>query len=180
MTEPARPLVIGVGNRDRGDDAIGPAVADIVAERWPNRIDTAVVEGDLSTLPLLWSADRPVVVVDAAVLAGDAGTSTGPGTVIEFDGLGRPWPGGNEGPTLSTHGIGLATAVELARRLDRLPGSLTMVAVAVHGGSLGHRAPLSRPLEQALDAIVTRIGVILNLSEPVPYPGNGVTPQGDP
>jgi hydrogenase maturation protease len=180
MTDPARSLVIGVGNRDRGDDAIGPVVAGIVAERWPNRVDTAVVEGDLSTLPLLWSADQPVVVVDAAVLDGEAGTSTQPGTVIEFDGLACAWPVGGEGPPLSTHGIGLATAVELARRLDRLPDSLTVLAVTVHDGSLDHQAPLSRPLEQALDAIVTRIGVILNLPEPVPYPGNGVTSQGDP
>jgi hydrogenase maturation protease len=180
MTEPARSLVIGVGNRDRGDDAIGPVVAGIVAERWPNRVDTAVVEGDLSTLPLLWSAEQAVVVVDAAILAGEAGTPIEPGTVIEFDGLGRHWPVGGEGPALSTHGIGLATAVELARRLDRLPGSLTVLAITVHDGSLDYGAPLSPPLERALDAIVTRIGVILNLAGPVPYPGSGATSQGDP
>lgn len=28
---------------------------------------TAVVEGDLTTLPLLWSAEQPVVVIDAAL-----------------------------------------------------------------------------------------------------------------
>ncbi len=30
MTDSVPPLVIGVGNRDRGDDAVGPLVADAV------------------------------------------------------------------------------------------------------------------------------------------------------
>jgi hypothetical protein len=38
-------LVIGVGNRDRGDDAVGPVVCDLVRAADIAGVDTLVLEG---------------------------------------------------------------------------------------------------------------------------------------
>jgi len=148
-----RVLVIGVGNRHRGDDAVGPVVAEALAARWSESIDTAVVEGDLSALPLMWSAEQKVIIVDAAVVV-DQSVAV-PGTVIQFDGLSRRWP---VETGISSHGFGLATAIELARRLDRLPASLTVLAVAVDGDCLDHMEPLSPPVSEAVGLLVDRVG----------------------
>ncbi len=119
-------LVIGVGNRDRGDDALGPMVIDALARRRPtdapnDRVDLAIIEGDLSSLPLRWTTAHEVVIVDAIV------TGQPIGSVTTVDAL----AGGLEPSTgiLSTHGIGLVDAIELGRLLDRLPASLTLIAV---------------------------------------------------
>jgi len=77
----SRPLVIGVGNRDRGDDAVGPVVADAVADRCGDAVESIVVEGDLADLALRWGDAQTVVVVDAMV------GGAAPGTVVELDGL---------------------------------------------------------------------------------------------
>ena len=148
-----RYLVIGVGNRHRGDDAVGPIVAEALAALWSDSIDTAVVEGDLSTLPLLWSAEQNVIIVDAAVVV-DQSVAV-PGTVIQFDGLSHRWP---VETGVSSHGFGLATAIELARRLDRLPASLTVLAVAVDSDCLDHMEPLSPPVSEAVGLLVDRVG----------------------
>ena len=44
-----RRIVVGVGNRDRGDDAIGPAVCDRV-RALDDTVDVWVVESDVSSL----------------------------------------------------------------------------------------------------------------------------------
>jgi hydrogenase maturation protease len=63
-----RPLVIGVGHRDRGDDGVGPAVVDALSHR-TTQVTTIIREGDLAVLPLLWESDDDVVIVDASFAA---------------------------------------------------------------------------------------------------------------
>ncbi len=81
MTAPDRLLVIGVGNRDRGDDAVGPIVCDLVGGLGLPHIATLVFEGSVLDLPLHWEPDDRVVIVDAAAPAGR------PGRITEVDGL---------------------------------------------------------------------------------------------
>ena len=133
--------VIGVGNRDRGDDAIGPVVADRVSDRWP----TMVVEGDLSDLALRWPLDDHVVVIDATV------TTSPPGTVrvVDVDAI-------ETVRTVSTHGIGLGDGITLARHLERLPVRLTVIGVEAH--RFDELAPLSGPVAAAVDQVVQMLG----------------------
>jgi hydrogenase maturation protease len=60
---------------------------------------------------------------------------------------------------LSTHGTGIAEAVELARTLQRLPRRL--IIYGIEGSSFGTGAPISpeveRGAEQAMDAILEEI-----------------------
>lgn len=121
-----RLLVIGVGNRDRGDDAVGPVVCDLLdAARAPG-IATIVLEGSVVDLPLRWDTDDHVIVVDAAAPAGR------PGRITEVDARADHLsaPG-----SLSTHSVDVGAAVELARALGRLPATLSIVGV--EGTSFG-------------------------------------------
>lgn len=140
-------MVIGIGNRDRGDDAVGPAVADAMRSRG---VPAFVAEGDLSDLALRWSGDDHVVIVDAAV------TGAEPGTVHVLDGAGRvPSRAG-----WSTHGIGLGDAIGLARVLDRMPARLTVIAV--EAGGFDDLAPLSAPVAAAVDRVADTIVLMVD------------------
>ncbi|WP_019023588.1 MULTISPECIES: hydrogenase maturation protease [unclassified Thioalkalivibrio] len=110
------PLVIGIGNPWRGDDGIGHAVVDALADT-PG-LATAKSHGEPAELMELWQGHDPVILVDAIV------TGAAPGTLHRLDAR-EPLP---RGARYSSHGIGLAEAVELARSLGELPGTLI-----VHG-----------------------------------------------
>lgn len=112
-------LVIGVGNRDRGDDAAGPLVADAVrAAHLEPSVATTTIEGDLSDLALRWDHSQTVIIVDAAVTGAPAGTVH---RDVELAAWGtRP---------ISSHGMSLQDAIELGRNLGRLPAQLTVVGI---------------------------------------------------
>lgn len=149
----SKPLVIGVGNRHRGDDAVGPIVARLVAERCGAAVEMLEADGDLSDLALRWRSDQDVVIVDAMVTGGE------PGTLIEIDGAGPGRPTTNR--PMSSHGIGVAEAVELARLLDRLPRSL--IIVAIEGDCFDLFAPPSQPVSASVGPAADRIVAILGL-----------------
>ena len=116
-TSGGRIVVIGVGHRDRGDDGIGPAIVDEVAAREIG-VRTVVREGDLADLLTEWGPDDAVVIVDAFRSDRPAGE------IVEID----PGDQCNSAGT-STHGVGVAFGVELARRLGRQPDRLLVLAV---------------------------------------------------
>jgi hydrogenase maturation protease len=111
-------LIIGLGNPDRGDDAAGILVARRLAERG---IETVQHRGGTLDLIEIWDAVGCAVVVDA-VLSGAA-----PGTVHIWDALSPELR--NDVFRSSTHALGLADAVHLARALDRLPKKLTIYGI---------------------------------------------------
>ena len=67
-----RPLVIGVGNRWRGDDGIGPKTIDALAALGADGPDAELVtlDGEPGRLVAAWQDRSRVVVVDA-IVAGD-------------------------------------------------------------------------------------------------------------
>jgi hydrogenase maturation protease len=143
-------LVVGIGQRDRGDDAVGPAVVEKAAGQLPGEITVACQEDPTALLDLLPGAT--LVVVADAIRSGQP-----PGTVqvlhAHDDALGA-----ETGPA-STHTLGLAEAIELARALDRLPDHLVIVGVEATQFRLG--APLSPPVAAAVDqAAQTIVGII--------------------
>ena len=145
-------LVIGVGNPDRGDDGIGPAVIDAIRSHpdlagVETAVETTVVAGDLSDIVMTWTPDHEVVIVDAMIGSGP------PGTVVAIDGLRDHLPVGPR--SLSSHGFGLAETVQLAHTLGRLPHSLTIIAVQMDDAD--HLAPLSDAARTAVGDVVARI-----------------------
>jgi hydrogenase maturation protease len=139
-------LVIGIGHPDRGDDAVGRMVATRLAARAP--ADVTVLEHDGETAGLLDRLGRAetVILIDAA-MSGEAA-----GSIQRFDVVTGPLP---SGCFLSTHGMGLAEAVELARVLGQMPRRC--VVYAVEARAFDHGAPLSPEVAAAVDDVVARI-----------------------
>ncbi len=123
-------LVIGIGNPDRGDDGVGPAVAVRVAALGLPGV-RVVPLADPVRLVDLWEGESAVVVVDAVrVEPGD-----GP-RVVRLDVGEERLPGWAS--CGGTHAFSVASAVELARALGRLPERLVVVGVAGCDFENGH------------------------------------------
>ena len=128
-------LVLGVGNRWRGDDAAGLEVA--------RRAGGVEHEGDATRLLDAWAGAGEVVVVDAAV------SGAPPGTLRWFDPRGAPLPATEL--RSSTHAFGVADAIELARALGDLPAGLLVCAIEGADFSLG--APMTAAVDTAVEAL---------------------------
>jgi hydrogenase maturation protease len=112
--------IVGVGNPWRSDDGAGLAVARALGGTIPG-VEVLEREGEPAALIDAWDGADAVWVVDAV------SSGTTPGTVHRFDATGSPLPAALFGA--STHHLGLADAVELARALGRLPGRLVVVGI---------------------------------------------------
>ncbi len=145
-------LVIGIGNPDRGDDAVGPSVAGLLAGRVPASATIQVRTGDMVGLIEDWSDRDAVILVDAAP------AFTAPGTIHRLDLLRDPLPAGLS--LGSTHAFGVADAVELARVLGQLPGSL--IAYAIEGAAFAPGAPLSPAVAAAAEVVAARVAADLH------------------
>lgn len=139
-------LVIGLGNPDRGDDAVGVEVAREVAAE---RLDVSVLEFDDPSEALdAWDVEDAVVVTDAITSGGH------PGEIHVVDAVAHKLPTGRWS-TGGTHALGLAAVVELARALGQLPRSL--VVVGVEARQFGHGTPMSDAVVAAVPAATTAV-----------------------
>jgi hydrogenase maturation protease len=112
--------IVGVGNPWRSDDGAGLAVARALRGTIPG-VEVLEREGEPAALIDAWEGAETVWVVDAVA------SGATPGTVHRFDAAGGPLPAALFGA--STHLLGLADAVELARALGRLPDRLVVVGI---------------------------------------------------
>ncbi|WP_422126773.1 hydrogenase maturation protease [Thioalkalivibrio sulfidiphilus] len=112
-----RTLVIGIGNAWRGDDGVGAAVVQVLAGT-PG-IQVARCGGEPAELMQCWAGFDRVILVDAVVTGGT------PGAILRLT-VDQPLP---SIPRHSSHGLGLAEAVELARALGELPPGLVIYGI---------------------------------------------------
>ena len=140
-------LVIGIGNPDRGDDAIGLAVARELQRLAPPGATVIEQRGDAADLVDRLAGAAAAILIDAAV--SDAAPGTFRRIDVQRDALPATWFAG------STHGLGLATALELARALGSLPANC--VVYAVEGASFEHGAALSEGARAAIPAVAEAI-----------------------
>ena len=138
-----RLVVIGVGPRDRADDGIGPAVVDALSHR-SDKVTTVVREGDLAVLPLLWEPDDDVVIVDASLAMS---ASVGELHELDVDRL-------VSSVGMSTHGVGVGEAIQLASRLGRMPARLRVMGIT--GCDFSH-GPMSRELHVRVDQLADEL-----------------------
>ena len=136
-------LVIGIGPSFRRDDGAGPAVARALTARGHPAV---VHEGEGSALIDLWDGRRHVVVVDAMI----GGT---PGTVRQFDADSKAL----QAVTFirSTHDLGLAEAIGLGRQFGRLPGTLSVIAIAGSDFAMGET--MSAPVRAAVATVIESV-----------------------
>ena len=139
----SRRLVIGVGNPDRGDDAVG-----LETVRRVHKAETAEVD-DCSELIDLWDGRDEVVVVDATL------SNAPPGTIRRFDAIGSPLP---EAGFLSTHAFDLGTAISMSKLLGKLPVSL--VVYGIEADHVCHGAPMTPPVLEAMESVLAELGEV--------------------
>jgi len=129
--------VVCIGNEMRGDDGAGP----VVAARLRAHGIHALVEAPANLIHLFDGLDDVVVV--EAVQSGAP-----PETIrrIDLETQRQSLPGA------STHLLGLADSVELARTLGRLP--LRLRVIGIERQEFGHGTTLSPAVDDAIERVV--------------------------
>lgn len=140
-------ILIGIGNANRGDDAVGVLIARAARERLGDSVVVRERSGETMGLIEAWTGYGRAIVVDAMLSGADCGS------IERFDAA--RFPLGRDSWTYSTHGMGLPEAIELSRSLGTLPE--TLVVFGIEGREFAPGAALSPELETALPRIVERV-----------------------
>lgn len=141
-----RKVVIGVGNEYRRDDGVGPIVVNLLRSNHITGIELTTSLGDTAELIDLWTGAELAIVVDAVVT--DAHRI---GKVHQLSLDSRNQPAG----AVSSHGLQLGEAVELARALGRLPDRLEFYAIEIADADYG--AGLSPAVRRSAMRVAERI-----------------------
>jgi len=147
-----RPLVIGVGNPDRGDDGVGRVIAQRLGKLSLPDVDIDEASGEAAALLSLLQGREMVMIVDACQSNGAAGH------VRQFDVSAAPLP--SPVRAISSHGFGVPEAIELARTLGELPARTLVIAVEGQAFELG--ASLSPEVHDAVETAIDLICTTLH------------------
>lgn len=115
-----RTLVIGVGNEDRGDDGAGVAVAKAIQKSRLPGVMIRLESGEGLRLLAAWEGFERVILIDAV----EGGSPAGAIHCLNPREQAVPSP-----IRSSTHAFGVAQAVAMAQRLDRLPPRLVIYGI---------------------------------------------------
>jgi hydrogenase maturation protease len=147
-------LVIGVGNDDRGDDGVGLSVARMLMRRAPAYLRVAQSDGEATALMHQIAAAQHVWVIDAAH------SGAPPGTIHRID-----CAAGNAivpRGTVSSHGLGVAESIGLARALGVLPPHCIVYAIEAADFTPG-AAPspaVTRAAHEVADRILAELATL--------------------
>jgi hydrogenase maturation protease len=140
-----RALVIGIGNRSRGDDGAGVEAARRLQSAGSSHYDISETNGEPTKLMELWEGYHDVIAIDAVV------TGLAPvGTVYCWDVSSHPLP--TDSQVSSSHALGLSEAIELARVLEKLPNKIRVIGIEAE--KYDYVTALSSRVESAVDKIV--------------------------
>jgi len=140
-------IIVGIGNPDRGDDAAGREAAKRLRGALADDIEIVELDGDATELLAVLQRANVAYLVDACV------SGAPPGFVRRLDVAEAPSP--QAGFRLSSHGLGLAEALELAKALGAMPAE--GVVYAIEGANFGIGEPMSEAAHHAVDVVVERI-----------------------
>jgi hydrogenase maturation protease len=139
-------LVIGIGDADRGDDAVGLVVARHVRDAAPPGVTVIELDGDQLALFDAWDGAADVYIVDAICSDSERGS------VHRFD---ASVPLGDGFRHQGTRLFSLADVIELARALHRLPARLT--GYGIEGATFELGAPLAEEMEAVARTVAEQI-----------------------
>ena len=143
----SRILAIGLGNELRGDDAAGLLTARALLELAPDLVDVEEHTGDVVRLAESMRRYAEVVIVDAVV------AEAPPGTVLDLDPVRATTRFRS-----SSHGLGVAEAIALARVLEPDPAFGPHVRViGIAGTEFGIGSPPSAAVERAANGVAHRL-----------------------
>lgn len=140
-------LIVGIGNDYRRDDSIGLHVARAVQASEGAHVRVLESDGDCTTLLEAWQGVDLVILIDA-ICAGIT-----PGQIVRLDVHRQPLP--STYPFASSHALGLAETIELARTLQQLPPKCLIYGIEGRDFSSGET--LSPEVSRALPAVVEQV-----------------------
>ena len=145
-----RVRIIGCGNPDAGDDAIGLIIAEQLRARLPPEVEVRSDTAGGASL-IHWCEDvETLFIVDAALATDDFPA----GCCRQF-----AYPADREQLKATafsgTHLLCIFPTLELAQTVNKLPNELLIFAVA--GAHFGLGAGLSPAVEQALAAVLNEV-----------------------
>ena len=142
----ARVTIIGVGNVTRGDDGVGILAVRRLRERLP---DARTVEssGDLADILDAMEGEDALILIDAMRCA------AAPGTVHRIDAHAEQFP--TNLFCTSSHAVGVAEVMELARALGQLPARLIFYGIA--GAQFAPGDSISAAVLRGLTEVVGRV-----------------------
>jgi hydrogenase maturation protease len=140
-------LVIGIGNEFRRDDGAGPAVLARLHGRVPAGVELLASDGEPAGLIEAWTGAPLAVIVDAV--------RAEPAVPGRLHRLVLHQPGAAKVRPVSSHGLGLDSAIGLARALDRMPG--TLILHAVEAADLGQGPGLTPAVAAAIDMLAAAV-----------------------
>jgi hydrogenase maturation protease len=146
-----RAAVIGVGSVQRGDDAAGALVAKQLRDTVkPNdRYSLQVIECDGETTALIDALKD----FDVAYLVDAAHSNAASGTIVRIEAHREPLPAYLG--SLSSHQLGLAQGIELARTLGALPR--VCIVFGIEARSFSFNTPPTAEVSKAIDEVALRI-----------------------
>jgi len=139
--------VIGVGNELRGDDAVGLVVARALAAELDGGVRVHECEGEPVSIISAWEGCDRAIVVDATQSAAT------PGTIRRIAAHAGPLPASLS--RSSSHLLGVADAIELARALGRLPART--IVYGIEGAAFATGTEISEPVAAAAERVVAAI-----------------------
>ena len=153
-----RTLVAGLGHPDRGDDAAGLVVADLVAElHLPFTAVRSSTTGLLGLIDEVATAER-LLVVDAVLTGAPAGTVV----LLHRTEIAAA------GAAFSSHGLDLAAEFALLDVLGRLPRDAWVLGVEIASVDAG--TGLSPQVAATLDHLVARAASVAGAEEATDVP----------
>jgi hydrogenase maturation protease len=147
MTLKRAVVIVGLGNPDRGDDAAGRMVARRLQEAGAVAADIIELKGETTSILFALENTNAAFLVDACASGAPAGA------VRRFD-------AGDGLPTttafgFSSHGFGLAEAIELGNTLAALPSRC--IVYAIEGQCFEMGAPVSDPVARAIEEVAGKV-----------------------
>jgi hydrogenase 3 maturation protease len=149
-----RVCVLGLGNRDRGDDAAGPLLVDRLRGRVPAPCLDAGVAPENCLEQVVRERPDVVLLVDAADFGGM------PGEVRLAD------PAEHRPGTLSTH----APSLDLVARYLRVRAGCVVRVLAIQAAVTRPGRPLSEAVRATLEGLADRLAAVLSGGGPGPCP----------
>lgn len=148
-------LVIGIGNAFRSDDAVGLFVARRLRSLENEHLIILEHSGEATTLMESWEGHDFVILVDAL--------SSGrvPGAFLRINAVEDAIPA--QFFSASTHNMGMAEAIELARTLGKLPEKLFVYGI--EGKNYQPGETLSPEVERTINEVTEDIASLASRSD---------------
>ncbi len=151
MQSPSQALVIGLGNRWSGDDAVGPLVIEGLRARGVDSMELLMGPADTLSLINAWTGFEKVVLVDAC-----CDESRDDGTVVCIDNaLQNPSVLQSLQHPTSSHIIDLEQALNMSLAMGNAPDQLLIYAVVASDFTPGSEP--SGPVRTAVEQLVARL-----------------------